>query len=473
MAISLSINGTDRTKAIVLDSLKIENILTRARDTCDFLLAPSEGLTPVLGQEVIILLGATKVFAGVITEIEQSASSYKVIFWKVTCQDYTRLLDRRLVAESYENMTVDAIIADLKATYFPAGFTTNNASCAITIGSAKFNYLPLSKVLEQLANLVGYDWYIDYDKDVHFFSKTTNLAPVDIEDANGSMIFDSLIIRRDNSQVRNSIIVRGGEYQGARFTGEWEGNGTDYTIPLPYRFADFRASLTGESLSLGIDYIGNPDAYHAMYNFQEKVLKFKATDIPTAGAVLRYSGLPYLPVIVKLQNPASISTFSAAEGGDGIYEYLIIDKTIVTKQAARERAAAEITNYATTVSEGEFQTETAGIKAGQRIRINSVSRAINEYFVVNKVTFAQFGNDAFIYHISLVTTKTFDLYDLLSRMATADTKNITIDSNEQVEIVKTFEDTLAVADAMGTFLVDSAPYLWDAANSKWNFSTWS
>lgn len=477
MSITLTINGTDRTERVEMDSLRIENILTRRRDVCDFNIISHSGnsVTPVLGQEVIIRLDGTKVFGGVITELEQKVTSYKVIMWKVSCQDYTRLLDRKLVAESYENMTVNAIIADIKATYFPSGFTITNVNCTLTIKSVKFNYLPISKCLEELADITGYDFYVDYDKDVHFFEMSTNPASIDIEDANGSHIYDSLVIRKDNSQVRNSIIVRGGEYLGSSFTGEWEGNGTDYTIPLPYRFSEFEATLTGNPLTVGVDYINAPDDYHVLYNFQEKVLKFKDTDIPSSGAVLRYSGLPYLPVIVRLRSPSAIDTMSAAEGGDGVYEYLIVDKTITTREGARARAAAEIETYATTMSEGEFTTETAGLRAGQRIRVNSSSRSIDEYFVINRVTLEQFDSGSFLYHVSLVTTKTFDFYDLIKRFLISDSKNLTIDPNETVDLVFDYSDTFTFSDTLGTFSTHGTTYRWGPSSNqgRWNFATWS
>lgn len=476
MSIVVTIAGVDRTKSIQLDSLKIKNILTRKRDTCEFKFVPSAGLTPTLGQEIVVTLDGSKVFGGVITAAEQVADAFSVLIWRVEGQDYSRLLDRRLVAESYQNMTVNDIIADLATTYFPTGFTTTNVDCSIVISSVKFNYLTLSKVLEELADTVGYDWYVDYDKDVHFFSKLANSAPVDIEDDNGTVIYDSLIIRRDNSQVRNSIIVRGGEYLGDSFTGEWEGNGVDYVVPLPYRFTDFRASLTGGDLSIGVDYINDENDYHALYNFQEKVLKFPVSKIPSIGAVLRYSGRPHLPVIVKLKSTPDIGTMSAAEGGDGVYEYLIVDKTIVTKEAARTRARAEISAYATTLSEGEFVTLTAGIRSGQRIKIYSVSRGIDEYFIVNQVTLVQFDTGSFAYSVSLVTTKSFDLIDLLMRLTLAGTKNIEIGENEQIEIVQTLDDTLSAVDTLGTFSASpGVAYRWSPSSQdgQWDFATWS
>lgn len=457
MSVVLTINGVDRTKKVLAGSLKIENILTSKRDTCSFSVMsyPNNTLTPVLGQEVIVTLDGDKIFGGIITGLEQNSETYSVIQWDIECVDYTRLLDKKLVPEVYESMTVDAIIADLQANYMPTGFTINNVSCPTVINYIAFNYKPISKCLEELANLTNYDWYIDYDKDLHFISKTTLTAPLEIEDANASHRQGSLIIRKDNSQIRNSIIVRGGEFLGDTFTSEIECNGVDTIYPLAYKYTDFAATLTGQPLNVGTDNLDNPTDYDVLHNFNEKIVRFRDERTPSTGSILRVSGRPHLPVIVKYRSPVDISTLSASEGSDGIYEYLIIDKTINSKEGARQRAKAEITTYATTLSEGEFETETAGFRAGQRIRINSVARGIDEYFVINKVTFKQFTADTFVYKISLITTKTFDLIDLLSQLLLAETKKIVIDQNEVIDLVESISETVSLAE---TFTAQSLDY---------------
>lgn len=477
MSIVLTIGGTDRTERVESNSLRIENILTRKRDVCRFNILdnPSASFTPTVGQEVIITFdpgtGSTRVFGGVIVELEQQVTAYKLIRWKVTCEDYTRLLDRRLVSDSFSNTTVDAVIAQLATTYFPTGFTTNNVDCPVTVATINFNYKTLVKCIEELAEKTGYDWYVDYNKDLHFFDSQTNPAPFNLSDTTGTYEYESLVIRRDNSQVRNRIVVRGGEYLGAQFTSEIEANGTDFIFPLGYRYSDFAASLTGNPLSVGIDYLDNPDSYHALYNFQEKIIRFKQADTPSAGAVMLVSGKPYLPVIVRLSSPSSISTFSVSEGGGGIYEHLILDKTITSKEEARQRARAELEIYATTLAEGEFTTYSHGLRAGQKISVVSATRGINENLIINRVIFQQFGSNSFNYQVSLISTKTFDLIDLLIRFSQDKNKEVTITDNDVVEVVVDKTDAMTIADALGTFSVTSMPYVWDTM--EWNLATYS
>lgn len=451
MAWTLTIDGTDRTGWIEFGSLKITQRITRKRDSCIFNIRSHSGrsFTPTLGQEIIVTDGATKVFGGILTAIENSSQAFKITRWKIECQDYVRLFDHKLVPDTFEDQTVDSIIASLLSLYFPAGFTTTNVDAPVLLDYVAFNYKPLSKCLEELANIIGYDWYIDYEKDLHFFSKEANTAPFNLDDDDGSFRYKSLVIRRDNSQVRNSVVVRGGEYLGERFTAEIEANGIDFVFRVPYRFSEFAATLTGNILNVGVDFIDARDDHHALYGFTEKVLTFKETDIPSSGSVLKVSGLPHLPVIVKLKSQPDIDAMVSAEGGDGIYEFLILDKSINSRSGARQRALAELESYASTLSEGDFETETAGLAAGQQITINSVSRGIsNEKFMINKLRITMFSNDSLLYSASLVTTKTFDLIDVLQKLILQSTKEIDINPDEIIDLIESSTEEITVADVL-------------------------
>jgi len=450
MSISFTINGVERKSKVLQGTLKIDNIMTNRRDVCSFIVSTHSGdsFVPSLGQEVIVTDNGTRIFAGVITLITSSPTGYKMVNHTVQCQDYTRLLDRRLVPDSYTSKTVNEIIADMRDRYFPPGFTIANVNANVVIDYIGFNYKPVARCIEELANLINYDWYVDYNKDLHFFAKESQLAPFDINDNDGSYVYDSLVIRKDNSQIRNSVIVRGGEYLGDTFTGELEANGTDFVFPMPYKFSDFFATLTGDPLSIGRDYQDFPDDYDALYNFDEKILKFKEADKPSSGSSIVFGGKPNLPVIVKVKSSIDIATMSAVEGADGIYEYLIVDKSINSKEGARQRARAEILTYAETLTEGEFTTHVSGLKAGQRITINSASRGISEDYIINQVTITQHTQDTFQYNVSLITTKTFDLIDVLRGLLFATTKNVEIKQGEVIDLVESFDEAVSVSETV-------------------------
>lgn len=244
---------------------------------------------------------------------------------------------------------------------------------------------------------------------------------------------------------------------------------------MGYKYSDFAAHLTGEVLSIGIDGIDNADNYDALFNFQEKIIKFKEADKPSANKTLKVSGKPNLPVIVRYRSASDIASMVSAEGGDGTYEYLIKDSSINSKTGALQRARAEIVAYAQTLTEGEFVTEVSGLKAGMSIDIQSTSRNINETFIINKVTTVQFTPTTFLYSVSLITTRTMDLIDLLQKLILRSTEDINMNPNDITDVIITGADTGDFVDTLGTFSTHGPTYKWGASTdtATWNFAVWS
>lgn len=454
--VSLIIHGIDRTSQIQWDSLRIENILTKQVDRCTFKIWAYGDRTfrPVVGREVIITDGSTRVFGGLIVRVSATGLDYPKTEYSVECMDYTRLLDQHLVAETYENMTIEAIISDILANFTPGSITDGGVDCLTVIDYIQFKYEPVSDCIRQLAEIVGFDWYVDYFKVLYFQSPTTVPASVEVTDSGGIYDINSLIIRKDTSQLRNSIIVRGGEYLGTQFTASIRADGKRKTYELPYKFTDFKIRVGGVTQNVGIDNIDDPATKDALYNFNEKIIKWRDDNRPVDQTTLSFSGKPHLPVIVKLKDQSKINAIYSAEStlGDGKYEYLVIDKSINTKEGARERALAEIRSYGETLSEGEFMTETAGLAAGQRILVNSASLSVNEYFVINRVVTTMQDLDSMRYRVSLVSTKTMDFISILKKILLAENKKIEIKEGEVLDLVEAADETITLTDVLASSL---------------------
>jgi len=71
---------------------------------------------------------------------------------------------------------------------------------------------PLKKpteVMQRIADELGWYWYIDYDRNIHLFSRETNNAPFNIDETSNN--FTKLSIKSDTSRLMNRITVKGGE----------------------------------------------------------------------------------------------------------------------------------------------------------------------------------------------------------------------------------------------------------------------
>jgi len=451
--VQVYVDGTRVTRSIERSSLSVENILTRQVDRCKFTLrkyGTKHTFNPVNGNVVKVYNDGKQLFGGVIIKLVQRVEDYKILLFDIECEDYTRFLDRKLVADSFENKTITQILESINADYLD-GFTLNNAQGVNTnVSYIAFNYCSVSDAFTQLADLIGYDWYVDYDRDIHFFSKSAKTAPIDINDDDGSYLKGSLRIRRDNSQLRNKIYVRGGDYLADTLTSETISDGIQNVYPLPYRYEDLQVSVTGEVWDGGVDGVDAITPFDYLWNKDEKFIRFRGDRVPNDTSSIRMSGQPYLPVRVVMQDLGSITDTISAEGGNGIYEFLVVDNTINSKKGARERATEELNAYKTTLSEGQFATYKDGLQAGQRIRVNSDSHDLDEYFIINKVVARMYTDEALKYEVSLVTTKTLGIIEFLQGLLLKETKQIIINENEIIDLVYAKSESLTITEVVET-----------------------
>ena len=461
MSLSVLIDGVERKQSIDQESLEVEDNLTSQVDVCQFTVTHYRvsDWTPAVGSEIVVYDGTTKAFGGYIVNIESIIEGAGVITYKVTAKDYTYLMDGKIVFKEYTNVTVESIIADIVSTFLPAGFTTTHVSTTgVTVTYIIFNYEQPSKCLQALADLIGYDWYVDSSKDIHFFDRQVGeTAAFNLIDTDGNYLFNTLQIKEDNTQLRNVIYVRGGEYAGdSRSDKVGTGDGTTTAFPLPYRYnATPTVTAGGVSKTVGVDFLDNPASFDSLWNYQEKVIKF--TVAPASGAII-VTGVPMIAVIVKSQTGPSIAA-------NGTFEYLVLDKTIVSKEAARLRAQAEMDDYAYSVKDAQFDTYNTGLRSGQKINIQSDKRGINIDFIITRVVSKIRTEDTFMYSVTCSTVRNFGIISFLQKQLVDVNRKVGVikQEGEIMDIISNLEniDTFTVTDHL-LYTVLNSPDTWYA-----------
>ena len=256
MAITVTKNGVDITSKIVFPFLNAEQNLSNEVDTAAFkmrinndkLLKEDGGALlqesgyfillsppPLFNDDIRISDGATVIFAGKISRVSMVIESPLSTLYTIQCIDHTFQMDRKLVARTYTNQTVAAILADIVSSFAP-GFTTVNVSSSFVVSKIVFNSKTVTQCIRQLAEIVRYDWYVDENKDLHFFPRTTNLAPFSLTNTAGKHVFKSLVRNQDGTQGVNRVKVRGGEYDGTTYTDTITVTGNDTkSFPVSYQ----------------------------------------------------------------------------------------------------------------------------------------------------------------------------------------------------------------------------------------------
>lgn len=469
MSITINVNGVDKSSSIDWRTVEISRAITNQVDTAKFIVKRADftGYKPALNDEIEILEGSTSIFGGQIVTMDETIDGFVEY---ITCEakDFAFDMDKMLVVQVYEDMTVNDIIADIKAQYLDVTYDLTNVDCTLVIKYISFNYEYPSKCLQQLAQITNFDWYVDSTKHIYFFLKESVIAPFGLTDTNGKYIFNSLITMQDIKNLRNSIIVRGGTYAGNPITEEFVADGDQITFFQAYKYTNLVLEVDGIVQTVGIDFIDDATLFDALYNFNEKAIKFPVASKPTIGQLVTVTGNPQIPVIIKVQNSASIAQY-------GEFQFKIIDSSIGSKAAARDRARAELTAWAQAIDEGSFRTNEAGLEVGQKINIQSTKRSINTDYIISRISTKLDSYDRMMHSVTLVTSQTYGMIEFLQKLLIDKDKQIVISSNEVLESVILLIDDVEVTDSILSISgAVGRPYKWEptAGVSHWNFATW-
>lgn len=464
MSVVIKVNTVDKSNEIDYTSVQLNRALTNQTDVLQFTVRrpDSGGFKPALNDVIEVIEGGVTIFGGQIVEVSETVNG-KLEYLQCIAKDYSFNMDSKLIVGVYQATTVNAIIADFVATFLPAGYTTTFVNCPVTINYIAFNYEYPSKCLQQLAQIVNYDWYVDQSKNIYFFLKGSTAAPFNLTDTNQKYDYKTLIINRDIKNLRNSVIVRGGEYLGNSNSETVIADGSQTTFLQMYKYSGIAVTVAAASKTVGVDNIDDPTLFDCLYNIDEKAIKFPTASKPTVGQAVVVTGLPYYPVITKVVNPSSIATY-------GEFQYKIVDKSINSKEAARDRARAEITQWAQSINEGSFKTLSTGLDTGQLINIQSTIRGINQDYIISRITSRMKTPTTFIHTCTLVTSQTYGMVEFLQSLLIDKDKQIVIGADEVLDYITSFTDQFTVTDSIGTPTTSSGPYLYDTA--KWNLSVW-
>lgn len=461
MAIKLTINGTERTDQIDWESLTLTEVLTKEPDMLEFKIKNYDTKTykPSLSDEVILYDtdGTTKIFGGYVIETREEVVAL-IRYLSVRCKDYTHTLDRKLVSKTYTNQTANAIIADIVSTYVESGFTTTNVDAVDVVDKIAFNYLSVSQSLQKLSETLGdYDWYVDPNKDIHFFKEGVRSAPFNLTDTSGNFFWNTLKLSNNTHQIRNKIIIRGGDTIGTSFTDKKIADGTQRTFFVGYNLDSLvvekalaATPTTFSTLTVGNDGTDSENSYDVLYNPNNGLIRFRDNNKPAINDVVRWTGNPIYPLVTEKSELASIALY-------GEFQYVIVDKTIKSKDAASQRADAELKKYAYQYNNGTFGTTTSGLKTGQTININSAIRGVNRDYKITRIITKLRTPTTYHYQVDLLASEDVGMVDVLNKLLVKNVSDqIEIGENEVVDRIYSIPEELTMSESYAISVAHNA-----------------
>lgn len=399
MARKLLIADQDRYNDLLADSLTIEQALTAEMDSCEFWL---RGERPPLGADVKVYDGSNLLFAGTVVKVElydflQEASRSTCV-WKVTCFDYTFLLDRYLVNEAYEETDAITIVKDIVKKYCPGFTCPSSHPTPPRIDTISFQYQRPSECIKQILDRCpGWDWYVNYKKQVLFFPSATSPSPLTLTPGGP---FTGLRYSVSIQDLRNRVYILGGTALSDWYTHTWKADGVERTWVLPHTPWYFFFSIDGIPQTLGIEGVHPEEQYAFMVNQDKKYLRCsKQTPTPPAGSVLSITYRYDMDIITTGNNSDSQLELGSIQGNDGIMEHAITNTSISSFEAAEVLVDNELANYSWPRIQGEFQTSVPGWAPGQEVEIKLNDRNIDGKFTVRRVIITPFTDSEWIYRI--------------------------------------------------------------------------
>jgi len=400
--VTLYIDSVDQTARLIVNTLQV-NMRLEQRTTAKFRLK-EEGpqpysYEPPFGEDVEIYQGSTKVFAGVVKDVSDNEPVKDSIkFMDVECVSYDELLDRFNVAKIYDGYKAGEVVKDILDNYLPdESIGQTGIQDGLEIERAVFAYRKASDCIREIADLIGFSWYIDVDKDLQFFDRATFNAPWSISD--GSSNYISLGVKVHGKDYRNKQLVRGGNDRTTSRTENFTGDDEGQTFTLGYPCAE-EPTITldtgggAASQTVGIRGVDDPADFDWYWKSESSEITQKDADTPISpGDVLAVTYRGYYPIITQRTDAAQIAERAAVEGGSGIYENVATDRSIESGEFAEQKAEGLLRRFGSEVPVTvNIVTDNDGLMPGQLLFIDLPDRHSSldaQQFLIDSVTWQE------------------------------------------------------------------------------------
>jgi hypothetical protein len=495
-------NGTDISSSIDWKSVDMVSVLTKEVGTLTFNIRQGIGQTypaktiPAIGDTIEMYDSSGIIFGGSVTEREPTISGV-MITWQITCTDWGFLMDGTLVKKNYSGVDPSAIAIDIINT-FCAGKGITAATVAdgghVQVGNfdvptIQFNYQQPSKALQSLAKLIGWDWFIDPNKNLYLFLGDVDdgggggavgdggVAPITIDGTSGDVMWNTLDIDENITNMQNSVYVIGGTYLKIFLAGNtidsYLTDGVQQSFPASYAYTTDTVVVTldGVPQTVGIlNQVTDPTDFDVLYSTADRNIQFTA-GAPSSGQTVLIFGNAQVPIIANAQDAVSIATY-------GIREGVIKDAKITSVPEAFLRAQAQIAQFGHPVFDLKVTTLVPGCRIGQTVTANVPSMGITNYPLVIKrieaTVFVPGADGQLQYQLECIGSDNVTFTDLMTTILQQEATQTTVDSTTVTENLLVVEESIPLADVL-TATATAEPYLWGTTGGneiRWSFFTW-
>lgn len=311
---------------------------------------------------------------------------------------------------------------------------------AFSIDEATYSWRELGSVIQELADTVGFEWYRDVDKVLHFYNPDNKAVSDTITDSD----LDGAPELREVGDIVNRAIVIGGfeqvtDQDGTAQTGtttvtstvaknqaftpteDYLGSVLVYTELVTDSDSNLTISIQGDSagspdginlsngqMTLNLDSID--DADYSEFRFKRDVtltpgdqywIVLEGTDadgvkVGVAGAVLDFVTRYPVRVAIMANDDESQALYANVDGSPGIYTAVLKDASIEDSQLAETKANEMLMPYPKVA--GSLVVHGDDIKAGDIVQLTIALNGVDVDKTMKVRSSSQELGDIFIYN---------------------------------------------------------------------------
>ena len=352
-------------------------------------------------------------FSGIVESVREEMINPITFRYSCDCIDWIKIFDRHLVVEKFGSQTVKTIIGTILSDYANKGYSNwtpftyeSGGLDNIEVGETlDFDFREPSACLDELAEKVGAQWYIGFDR-VLRFARPESFGLVTIAPIDGNILkldsdissYGDMILTESIGNIKNVVYITDAKKkdeitQQQRFDGAGKKNQyyqMGFIMFLPPKVSDWSSSISAkitdqsstEVLQRNLtDIRSNSEASGEETNqtiyVDANANSVRLPDKFLLGASERLIVTAYKAVDspAPFPNSISIELMKSREnlGSDGIYEYKKSEPALwdATGQNQDLSATVILNRYSMPVITGEFYSYLSGWRAGMAFTIQS------------------------------------------------------------------------------------------------------
>ena len=359
------------------------------RSTCRFVAMDEAGTAHYQrGQPVAVSdLSSNLIFSGYIDSAPETYTGPAGgLRHSISCMDNHYLADKRVAIKAYTDTSAGDIVQDLLTEYLAEeGVTVGNIEAGPTFRAAVFNYIPVSRALQQLAERAGYWWRIDHEKQIWFEPPSAQAAPWHITQSGGvadDVLHGSAEVVRANPLYRNRQYIRGSRDETDEQVEILPGDGDTRAFPVGYpvaRVPTVEVNRDGAGYAAETVGIKGLDSGRQWYwsKGDPIIVHDDGEVVLTSTDRVRITYRGRFDVVVRSHDQAAVTERQGVEGGTGIVEDVHQVSAVDNRAQAFELAAEKLNRYAHVNQVLRFATRRPGLRPGHEINVTLAQHGLD------------------------------------------------------------------------------------------------